>query len=64
MTRARTTTPTRRRSREVLAVLAVYALAALAGLVAAHFGTHRAWETSPPRSGPASVPIADLQRNP
>jgi hypothetical protein len=47
MARARVTTPERRRRREWLLTLAAVALAATAGLLAAHFGTRRAWEGSP-----------------
>jgi hypothetical protein len=58
MVRARTTTPKRRRSREWLGILAVLALAAVCGLVAAHFGTHRSWETpSGKTSTTVSVPV-------
>jgi len=64
MTRARATTPTRRRSREVRSALAVLVLAALAGSVAAHFGSRRGWETSPPKTTITSVPFTDPQRNP
>jgi hypothetical protein len=47
MARARVTTPERRRRRERLLMLVAAACAAIAGLLAAHFGTHRAWEGSP-----------------
>ncbi len=61
MVRARTTTPKRRRSREWLGILAVLALAAVCGLVAAHFGTRRSWETpSVKTSTSLSVP-ADIR---
>jgi ferric-dicitrate binding protein FerR (iron transport regulator) len=60
MVRARTTTPKRRRSREWMGVLAVLALAAVCGLIAAHFGTRRSWETPVRTSTSISVP-ADIR---
>jgi hypothetical protein len=47
MTRARATTTNRRRRRERWSAIAVVLVAVLAGLLAAHFGTHRAWEHTP-----------------
>jgi hypothetical protein len=47
MARARVTTPKWRRRRERLLMLVAAACAAIAGLLAAHFGTHRVWESSP-----------------
>jgi len=47
MARAHVTTPERRRRRERWLTVVALACAAIAGLVAAHFGTHRAWERSP-----------------
>ncbi|HWS46133.1 MAG TPA: hypothetical protein VN636_09760 [Acidimicrobiia bacterium] len=40
----RTTSRRRRRRRDRWSAFAVFVLAIVAGLVAAHFGTHRAWE--------------------
>ncbi len=54
-----------RRSREIWGMLAVVVLATASGLLAAHFGTRRAWETTPattPTSTP--VPAVDPQRIP
>jgi hypothetical protein len=61
MVRAHTPTPKRRRSREWLGIVAVLALAAVCGLLAAHFGTRRSWETpSVKTSTSLSVP-ADIR---
>jgi len=65
MTRARATTPRRRRQREAWATVAVVAVAGVCGLVAAHFGTHRVWENpSASTSTSTSVPFVDPQRIP
>jgi hypothetical protein len=65
MTRARATTHRRRRSREWLGVVLAFVVAALAGLLAARFGTHRAWEQAPSVvSTSSSVPFVDPQRIP
>jgi hypothetical protein len=60
MTPTRATSPKHRRRRERKGLLAVVALAAASGLLAAHFGTHRAWENTPaakPESTSTSVPF-------
>jgi hypothetical protein len=67
MTRPRSTTPGSGRQREGWGVLAVIVLAAISGLLAAHFGTHRAWENpsaSTSTSTSTSVPFVDPQRIP
>jgi hypothetical protein len=65
MAQTHATFPKRRRLRERWGMLAVVALAAAAGLLAAHFGTRRAWE-SPPASAPtpSSIPFVDPQGSP
>ena len=63
MTRPRATIPRRRRQREGWGVLLVIVLAAICGLLAAHFGTHRAWEKpSASTATSTSVPFIDPQR--
>jgi hypothetical protein len=67
MARARATIDKRRRLRERLIAVAAFGLAAISGLLAAHFGTRRAWEDAPaprPRSTSTSVPFVDPQRIP
>ena len=65
MAQAHATFPKRRRQRERWGALAVVALAAACGLLAAHFGTRRAWETLPASTPtPTSVPFVDPQRSP
>jgi hypothetical protein len=67
MAEARATIQKRRRQRERRGALAAVALAAIAGLLAAHFGTRRAWEYSPATtSSPTStsVPFVEPQRIP
>jgi hypothetical protein len=65
MAQTHATFPKRRRLRERWGMLAVVALAAAAGLLGAHFGTRRAWE-SPPANAPTptSIPFVDPQRSP
>jgi hypothetical protein len=67
MAQARATIHKLRRQHERRGAVAVVALAAIAGLLAAHFGTRRAWESSPattPGSTSTSVPFVDPQRIP
>ena len=66
MARARETIDKRRRLRERLIAVAAFGLAAVSGLLAAHFGTRRAWEStpSPSRSTSTSVPFVAPQRIP
>jgi hypothetical protein len=46
-------------------MLGVVALAAVAGLIAAHFGSPKAWETTPAAPHTTtSVPFVDPQRIP
>jgi hypothetical protein len=66
MARPRATIDKRRRLRERLITVAAFGLAAISGLLAAQFGTRRAWESAPapPRSASTSVPFVDPQRIP
>ncbi len=60
MARARTTTSNRRPQRERWRIAGVVVLAAVSGLVAAHFGTRRAWENAPVPTSP----VVEQPRNP
>jgi ferric-dicitrate binding protein FerR (iron transport regulator) len=63
MTRARPTTPERRRRRELWGIAGVIVLAAGSGLVASQLGTHRSWENTTTTST-TQVPSVDPQGNP
>ena len=67
MTPTRATSPKHRRRRERKGLMAVVALAAASGLLAAHFGTHRAWENTPAATADStstSVPFVNTQGAP
>ncbi|HEY5170716.1 MAG TPA: hypothetical protein VIK54_03205 [Acidimicrobiia bacterium] len=67
MTPTRATSSKHRRRRERKGLVAVAVLAGASGLLAAHFGTHRAWESSParpPASTSTSVPFVNTQGTP
>jgi hypothetical protein len=65
MTRARATTARRRRRRERWSAIVVVVIAVLAGLLAAHFGTHRAWEHMPAGvTSSTSAPAVAPERTP